>query len=667
MAGILDEILKNAFSTGKSEGENEKPEKQESKYNVPDISDALKAIIEASRTSAGKAFGAFPTGFAASSWNIDSSSPYSNYSNYYLNGDSEGNGVFGLSNSIDALPKAANNEEDTEAAQKRRANVKAQNEAMANIRDLSLINTSPYAEDTGFNMAEFNPTVEKFADMRNSIINAAAKENDRYLTQNPLAKVPEAASDLWGAGLAAMLATPVSQMAANEGLNREVEEAQNKLDESIAKNKEEQKSKYWSDELQKPQLPGRGLFSNSLYAMDQRLLNELDEQNFEQGREPLDTDGLLSLGSSGLVDTAISDSGNSGTDQTGKTGDEKSGQPAGFDYDSGFVPTDEDLGEYTIDELRTPTFDENGEVISTSEGNRFQVPEAADSVSKEFLAEHQGDVSSYFTPVSTDIFNYYQDALTSAAADDPTLDATQYDSLWDFQLNCTPEQYWQFAQFANTCFGMYDDPNLHDANGNLDMGAIYDLYDWAKATYIVGEAMYGNAFANDFTQDIITDYQTAIGIATWLADQLKIAPEDIKSMASLLWTGHMSANPLEDQGLPVYSNAYDLGYMDEDGTQIGEYSTYNPMISSPQYSAQGRMGDFSSDNPLWSGWTDLGDDDSSTYKHQMQLISDLSDPESDLNKYLSSLIAAGDKESYAQWMNENAALQHYIRGYGYNQ
>lgn len=223
---------------------------------------------------------------------------------------------------------------------------------------------------------------------------------------------------------------------------------------------------------------------------------------------------------------------------------------------------------------------------------------------------------NYYTDVSSKIYEYYQDAFLMANGYD-----APYNNLFDFCMHCTPDEFWEYAQFTHSYFGMYTGPEFDNPDGTLNEQAIYDFYNNCKSAYTISRVL---GMDEDVIGAFISDYKTAQDLATYLISSGYASPNE--NFAQGLWAANVvgdatSQDPYrnKDQGRDTWQDAYDQ--LENSGVQIGGYE------EGGRFSAQGRL----LENP-YNDWTDenryaipyniLNDEDALSYLDDWQKIAD---------------------------------------------
>ena len=226
------------------------------------------------------------------------------------------------------------------------------------------------------------------------------------------------------------------------------------------------------------------------------------------------------------------------------------------------------------------------------------------------------EARNYYTDVSSKIYEYYQEAFLMANGYD-----APYNNLFDFCMHCTPDEFWEYAQFTHSYFGMYTGPEFDNPDGTLNEQAIYDFYNNCKSIYTISRVL---GMDEDVIGAFISDYKTAQDLATYLISSGYANPDE--NFVQGLWAANVvgdatSQDPFrrKDQGRDTWQDAYDQ--LENSGVQIGGYE------EGGRFSAQGRL----LENP-YNDWTDenryaipyniLNDGDALDYLDDWQKIAD---------------------------------------------
>jgi hypothetical protein len=222
----------------------------------------------------------------------------------------------------------------------------------------------------------------------------------------------------------------------------------------------------------------------------------------------------------------------------------------------------------------------------------------------------------YYTDVSSKIYDYYQDAFFMAKGY-----SAPYNNLFDFCMHCTPDEFWEYAQFTHSYFGMYTGPEFDNPDGTLNEQAIYDFYNNCKSIYTISRVL---GMDEDVIGAFVSDYKTAQDLATYLISSGYASPNE--NFAQGLWAANVvgdatSQDPYrnKDQGKDTWQDAYNQ--LENTGVQVGGYE------SGGRFSDQGRL----LENP-YNDWTDenkyaipyniLNDEDALSYLDDWQKIAD---------------------------------------------
>lgn len=205
---------------------------------------------------------------------------------------------------------------------------------------------------------------------------------------------------------------------------------------------------------------------------------------------------------------------------------------------------------------------------------------------------------SYFTTVSSEIWNYF-----SAEYGNLGVGELPYEGLFDFCMNATPDEFWEFALFAHDNFGMYNGRDFVNDDGTLDYDKFVQFYDECKKTYTIANMTGDSNLARKALGLFITDYQTARDFANYLISSgANIFQEgwSNEDAAKYLWAQSLAEGQYDENyraPIDLLDDAYmRMGQIAPGENLVGDYSVGG------EYSARNRFSKDNQSDPygLWS-------------------------------------------------------------------
>lgn len=386
--------------------------------------------------------------------------------------------------------------------------------------------------------------------------------------------------------------------------------------------------------------------------MRQNIEPYLDK--YTQGRQLYEYMMNDPRGFSNIVDTYFSGENASGIPGTVEFLNDNGGIQALQRYYDQF--SDPETGAPTYDDPLTEAYTDPVAQYEELEANSFRPPQVKSQIqgdlAKSYAQMLEGDEAArdYFTTVSSGVFERYQNAYAELDPTNP-MNPNGYDNLAQFCLDASAEEFWDFAQFAHSMFGMYSGEDFENPDGTLDEALFMNFYNECKRVNNIADVY--NAQTGQMNTDAIgvfvTDYQTALGLADLLArrngEPSEISSADIESLANTLWATKMAAGGIAGDGRfsePTKETIEDAYRQMGDQTRIG---TYRPYAEGGAYNAQRRLPS--------QVWDTYNGDRNAVY----QAI--VGEEDTDLSNYLNKELSNGNAMPLIDTMA-------YLYGYGFD-
>lgn len=226
----------------------------------------------------------------------------------------------------------------------------------------------------------------------------------------------------------------------------------------------------------------------------------------------------------------------------------------------------------------TPEGDLTAAMADQTSGNNVPgIPSKLQGRLAQSFWDSYGSENDYFTTVTSEIYEYFK------AEYEAEFGGVAHESLFDFCRDASADEFWEFAQFAHSLFGMYSGREFENADGSLDYEKFITFYNECKN--ISATSMFGpdGGLQQQTVALLLTDYQTAQAMANYLISSGYANTEDTVGLANNLWAtslagGYDSVNRAPTE---LLEDAYNR--MGQEDVKLGDYQMGG------EYSARDRL------------------------------------------------------------------------------